>query len=74
MHQFNDDLDGSLRLTGSQYGYRIGYDKLLTQAFDINYDILQEAGYNPSYTRQIEDQMKQAQAELGPSIDNYNKK
>ena len=24
--------------------------------------------------RQIEDQMKQAQAELGPSIDNYNKK
>ena len=39
MHQFNDDLDGSLRLTGSQYGYRIGYDKLLTQAFDINYNI-----------------------------------
>jgi hypothetical protein len=41
---------------------------------NIRDDILQEAGYNPSYTRQIEDQMKQAQAEHGPSIDNYNKK
>ena len=36
-------------------------------------DLLQEAGVNPSYTRQIEHEMKNNQ-EFGPSIDNYNKK
>ena len=36
-------------------------------------DLLQEAGVTPSYTRQIEHEMKNNQ-EFGPSIDNYNKK
>jgi len=36
-------------------------------------DLLQEAGVSPSYTRQIEHEMKNNQ-EFGPSIDNYNKK
>lgn len=41
---------------------------------NIRDDILQEAGYNPSYTRQIEDQMKQNISDSGPPVDNYNKK
>ena len=36
-------------------------------------DLLQEAGVSPSYTRQIEHEMKNNQ-EFGPTIDNYNKK
>lgn len=36
-------------------------------------DLLQEAGVTPSYTRQIEHEMKNNQ-EFGPTIDNYNKK
>ena len=36
-------------------------------------DLLQEAGVNPSYTRQIEHEMKVNQ-EFGPTVDNYKKK
>ncbi len=44
MRKFNDDFNGSLRLTGSQYRYDIGYDQLSSQAFEINYDIAEWAG------------------------------
>ena len=44
MRKFNDDFNGSLRLTGSQYRYDIGYDQLPSQAFEINYDIAEWAG------------------------------
>ncbi|MFY0626725.1 MAG: carboxypeptidase-like regulatory domain-containing protein [Reichenbachiella sp.] len=38
-HIFNNNLKGNLNMSSSKYAYKIGYDALPTQAFDIDFSI-----------------------------------